>query len=222
MERAGKRDAGRVAAVESTPKAICVFLSSSEDIDERYRTLAMEVGTRIALQGLDVVSGGGRVGAMGDLVRSARSAGGRTIGVIPERLLEWEVADTDSTELIATHDMRERKAQMDARSDAFLVLPGGLGTLEELLEAWVGRSLGMHRKPVVILDPWHDWSNLRQLVEVMQMGRFVKPEAVCDLHWARNLDEAMQFISTGWGMGEGRGADIGEMKGRPAEWLEAD
>ncbi|MFD2348963.1 TIGR00730 family Rossman fold protein [Nonomuraea ferruginea] len=100
------------------------------------------------------MSGGATVSCMGEVTRAARAAGGRTIGVIPQVLVEIEIADEDSDELIVTADMRERKGQMDARSDAFLVLPGGIGTLEELFEIWTARVLGIHDRPLVILDPW--------------------------------------------------------------------
>lgn len=206
----------------SQSRSLCVFLSSSEDIDPRYNELAVDVGSQLAARGIELVSGGGSIASMGQLARSVRHCGGRTVGVIPQRLMDWEVGDTDSTELIVTADMRERKAQMDARSDGFLALPGGLGTLEELLEAWVGRSLGMHRKPVVILDPWNDFEPLRHLVERMQMSGFIRPQAAADLYWAADVGDALNFISEAWSRGEGRGAIIPDRLGTVQEWLEAD
>ena len=108
-----------------------------------------QVGTELARRGHSLVSGGGDLSMMGAVARAARAGGARTVGVIPEALLAKEVGDRDADELLVVDDMRTRKGLMDERSDAFLALPGGLGTLEELLEVWVARSLGMHAKPVV-------------------------------------------------------------------------
>ena len=98
---------------------------------------------------------------MGAVAAAARAGGAHTLGVIPQALVGWEVADDDADELVVTPDMRARKATMDERSDAFVALPGGIGTLEELLEIWVARSLGMHAKPVVVLDPDGTYAGLR-------------------------------------------------------------
>ncbi len=133
--------------------AICVYCSSSSVIDERYLVLATAVGTRLASDGHSLVSGGGCVSMMGRVAMAARAGGAHTLGVIPEALMGYEVADTGADELVVTTGMRERKAVMEERSDAFLALPGGLGTLEELFEVWTARSLALHDKPVVVLDP---------------------------------------------------------------------
>lgn len=132
---------------------ICVYCSSSEFIDLAYVELAAAVGSEIARRGHGLVSGGGSVSCMGAVARAARAGGAYTVGVIPDALRLREVADVDADELVVTSDMRTRKAEMDRRADGFLVLPGGLGTLEELLEIWTSRTLGMHTKPVVVLDP---------------------------------------------------------------------
>lgn len=159
---------------------------------------------------------------MGELARSVRAHGGHTTGVIPQQLLDWDVGDTDSDELIVTRDMRERKARMDANSDAFLALPGGLGTLEELLEVWVGRTLGMHLKPVVVLDPWGDFHDLRTLVDGLLDRQMVRQQAADDVQWTTTIPEALDAIDAAWLAGEGRGALLDGSAGRPEEWLEAD
>jgi uncharacterized protein (TIGR00730 family) len=115
--------------------------------------LAAQLGESIAERGWTLVSGGGNVSAMGALAAGARANGGRTIGVIPKGLVLREMADTDADELVVTDTMRERKQIMEERSDAFIALPGGIGTLEELFETWTAGYLGMHDKPVVLLDP---------------------------------------------------------------------
>lgn len=158
---------------------------------------------------------------MGELARAVRAGGGKTTGVIPQRLLDWEVGDTDSDELIVTRDMRERKALMDVSSDAFLALPGGLGTLEELLEVWVGRTLGMHRKPVVVLDPWGDFEALRSLAQRLVDTKMARAQAIDDLVWTKTIPEALDAIEAAWAAGEGRDA-AGFASAHPDEWLEAD
>ena len=203
-------------------RALCVFLSSSEHIDPRYRQLAHDLGEQLAARRITLVSGGGSISTMGELARTVREGGGQTIGVIPRRLLDWEVGDTDSDQLIVTADMRERKARMDELSDGFLALPGGLGTLEELFEAWVGRTLGMHRKPVVILDPWGDFVELKTLTQRLIDAKMARPQAVDDLIWATTIDHALEVITTAWQSGEGRGALAETATAHPEEWLEAD
>src|SRR3954465_54459 len=144
---------------------VCVFCASSERIPQHYVDLAAEVGAEIARRGHTLVSGGGSVSSMGAVARAARAGGARTIGVIPEALLAWEVADEQADELVVTPDMRVRKGEMDRRADAFLTLAGGIGTLEELLEIWVGRVLRMHDKPVVVLDPDGVFTHLRAQID---------------------------------------------------------
>ena len=115
--------------------------------------LAAELGEAIADRGWTLVWGGGNVSAMGALATAARARGGWTVGVIPKMLVRREVADHDADELIVTDTMRERKQIMEDRADAFITLPGGIGTLEEFFEAWTGGYLGVHDKPLVMLDP---------------------------------------------------------------------
>src|SRR5919199_415835 len=149
------------------PMRICVYCSSSEEIAAGYVQLAAAVGTRLAADGHSLVSGGGRVSMMGAVARAARAGGARTVGVIPQHLVPYEVADVDADELIVVDTMRERKRVMDERADAFLALPGGIGTLEELFEVWTARSLGMHGKPVVVLDPDGLFAPLRQQLDAL-------------------------------------------------------
>ena len=126
-------------------------------------------------RGHSLVSGGGSVSSMGAVAQAVRAGGGHTIGVIPQALLDMEVADTDADELLVTTTMRERKALMDDHSDAFITLPGGLGTLEELFEIWTARTLGMHDKPLVVLDPTGVLAPVRELVEGLVASRFRAP-----------------------------------------------
>ncbi len=173
---------------------ICVFCASSEAISTRYVDLGGEVGTELAARGHDLVSGGGSISAMGALARAARAGGAHTVGVIPRALVEAEVADHDADELVVTDDMRARKGEMDARSDAFLVLPGGIGTLEELLEIWVARTLRMHDRPVVVLDPDGLFDPLREQIRVLVERGFMRPVSADLLTWTTKVEEAFDRL----------------------------
>ncbi|MGA1147474.1 MAG: TIGR00730 family Rossman fold protein [Candidatus Nanopelagicales bacterium] len=175
--------------------AVCVFCASSDRIDPRYLELADAVGAAIAARGWTCVSGGGSVSMMGRLVRAVRAGGGHTIGVIPQGLKDREVADLDADELIVTHDMRQRKGIMDERSDAFLALPGGIGTLEELMEAWTSLSLTMHDKPIVVIDPWDDYALLRAQVAAWVERGFVSEVGADRVHWTTNVQDAFEVFA---------------------------
>ena len=177
--------------------AVCVYCASSTRIADAYVDVAAEVGSVLARRGHTLVSGGGNLSAMGAVARAAREGGAFTLGVIPSALLDVEVGDRDADELLVVDDMRTRKGLMDARSDAFLALPGGLGTLEELLEVWVARSLGMHAKPVVALDVDDLYAPLRAQVELMVERGFVRPPAVEALQWASTVEEALDLVEAG-------------------------
>ena len=203
-------------------RAVCVYLSSTELISARYHELAAEVGRELCARNMNLVSGGGGISTMGELARTVRANGGHTTGVIPQQLMALEVGDLNADELLVTRDMRERKALMDAHSDAFLALPGGLGTLEELLEVWVGRTLGMHLKPVVVLDPWGDFAELRDLVNGLLNRKMVRAEAAADALWTTSVTDALDAIERAWECGEGRDATPSRRVSHPDEWLEAD
>jgi uncharacterized protein (TIGR00730 family) len=174
--------------------AVCVFCSSSAKIDRRYVDLAAEVGDELARRGHSLVSGGGRVSCMGAVARAARAGGARTVGVIPEGLADLEVSDDESDELVVTPDMRSRKGEMDRRSDAFLILPGGIGTLEELFEIWTARTLGMHDKAVVILDPTGVYEPLRELMKGLTEQGFARPKIWDAIGWTASVPEAFDLL----------------------------
>jgi uncharacterized protein (TIGR00730 family) len=176
---------------------ICVFCSSSERIHPAHLELAAEFGAELARRGHDLVSGGGCVSMMGALARAVRAGGRHTLGVIPAALTGLEVADTGADELVVTTDMRERKGRMDAAADAFVALPGGLGTLEELLEVWVAGTLGMHDKPVVVLDPTGVYAALRDLVDKLLVQGFVRPGAEQLAVWTSTVPEALDAVEAG-------------------------
>lgn len=173
---------------------ICVYCASSERIDPRYIELATQVGTEIARRGYGLVSGGGSVSCMGAVARAVRAGGGHTIGVIPQALLDMEVADGDADELVVTRDLRERKGEMDSRSDGFLALPGGLGTLDEIFEIWVSRSLGMHDKPLVVLDPDGVFAMMRAQVDDLVLRGFARPAVRDAIQWATEVGAAFDLL----------------------------
>lgn len=177
--------------------AICVFCSSSSTIDPSYLALATEVGREIAARGHRLVSGGGRVSMMGAVATAARAGGAYTAGVIPQRLLDQEVADVAADELVVVDTMRERKEEMDRRADAFLVLPGGIGTLEEMFEVWTTRSLGMSGKPVVLLDPDGVFDPLWDFLGGLVDRGFVRAAAFGAVTVARDVPGAFAALTPG-------------------------
>jgi uncharacterized protein (TIGR00730 family) len=173
---------------------ICVFCASSSRIDRRHLDLAAAAGAELARRGHSLVSGGATVSCMGAVARAARAGGAPTVGVIPQALVDIEIADDECAELIVTADMRARKAEMDRRSDAFLVLPGGLGTLEELFEIWTGRVLGLHDKPLVILDPDGVYDPLRELMAHLVDEGFARPKVFDAIGWSGDVAEAFNLL----------------------------
>lgn len=153
--------------------------------------LAYRVGAGIAGRGWTLVSGGGNVSAMGAVASGARSRGGRTIGVIPKALVHRELADVEADELVVTDTMRQRKQVMEDRSDAFLALPGGIGTLEEFFESWTAGYLGMHGKPLVVLDPHGHYDGLFNWLDSLVRSGFVAQSALDRLVLTRDVETAL-------------------------------
>ena len=156
---------------------VCVYCSSSTAVDRAHVAVARELGAALAARGDVLVWGGATVGLMGEVARAARAGGGRTIGVIPDSLRAVEIADQAADELVVTDDMLTRKAELARRADAFVALPGGFGTLEELLEQLTNRLLGFHDKPVVLVDVDRFWQPLLALFEHLYRERFAHPES---------------------------------------------
>jgi uncharacterized protein (TIGR00730 family) len=133
--------------------AVCVFCGANPGADPRLADVACELGRELAETGRTLVYGGAKVGLMGALADSALAAGGRVIGVIPQALVDKEVAHRGLSELHVVSSMHERKQMMSNLANAFIALPGGLGTLEELFEVWTWAQLGLHQKPLGLLGP---------------------------------------------------------------------
>jgi uncharacterized protein (TIGR00730 family) len=145
-------------------RRICVYCASSDGARPEYLAAAREMGRVLAARGLTLLYGGARLGLMGAMADAALAEGGEVIGVMPHGLVEREVAHRGLTTLLVVDSMHERKATMAAQADAFIAMPGGLGTLEELFETWTWAQLGVHRKPVGLLDVAGYW---RPLVAMM-------------------------------------------------------
>jgi hypothetical protein len=151
-----------------------VYCASNEGTRPAYLEAARALGHLLATQGLTVVYGGGRVGLMGALADAAMAAGGEVIGVMPHGLVQREVAHEGLTALHVVDSMHERKALIAELADAFITMPGGIGTLEEFFETWTWAQLGVHRKPMGLLDTDGFWKPLEQLLDHVQQEGFLR------------------------------------------------
>lgn len=154
-------------------KRLCVYCGSSAGIDASYRGAAARLGTLLAESGVELVYGGSRLGLMGVLADAALAAGGRVTGIIPSHLHDRELAHSGVSHMIVVASMHERKQRMFEFADAFVVLPGGLGTLDETIEMLTWRQLGLHEKPVIIADIAGYWAPLLALFEHATARGFV-------------------------------------------------
>jgi len=154
--------------------AVCVFCGSSTGDDPAFAAAARAFGRTLARRGTALVFGGGHVGLMGVLADAALAAGGQVVGVIPERLAERELAHSRLTRLIVQPSMHERKAKMASLADAFVAMPGGLGTLDELFEIWTWAQLGFHDKPIGLLNTAGFFAPLLELTAHMVRTGFVR------------------------------------------------
>jgi uncharacterized protein (TIGR00730 family) len=176
--------------------AVCVFCASSSTLDQRWLDLAHSTGRELAARGHTLVSGGGRVGMMGAIADGARTGGGHTVGVIPQTLVDLEVADRSADELIVTTDMGARKNLMIERSDAFITLPGGLGTLDELFEVWTTATLDLHRKPIVLLDPDGFYDGLLAWLGQLGDTAFIRSAALERVTVVKSVSAALDLIES--------------------------
>lgn len=155
---------------------ICVFCGANSGANPAYRLAAERFGTALARSGRRLVYGGGHVGLMGAIADAVLAAGGGAIGVIPQHLMDREIAHPGLTELRVVASMHERKATMAELADAFVTLPGGLGTLEELFEVWTWGQLGLHRKPYGLLNVERFFDPLLNYLDHAVAERFIRPE----------------------------------------------
>jgi uncharacterized protein (TIGR00730 family) len=179
--------------------AIGVFCASSSTLEQKWLDLATHTGAEIAARGHTLVSGGGCVGMMGAVAGGARAGGAHTLGVIPQSLVDLEVADADADELIVTADMGSRKNLLIERSDAFITLPGGLGTLDELFEVWTTATLDLHHKPIVLLDPEGFYDGLLTWLDHLAHTEFVREAALARVTVAKSIGAAFDEIEAALG-----------------------
>ncbi len=174
--------------------SICVFSSSSDAIEREFFSAALELGMEIALRNGTLVFGGTNVGLMGAVARATQKHGGRVVGVIPDFMRSRGISFASADELIVTRDMRERKATMESRSDAFIALPGGFGTLEEMIEIITLKQLRQHAKPVVFLDINNFYRPLQRLFEHMITQHFAKEAMRQIYHFANDVPAAFKYL----------------------------
>lgn len=187
-----KRD-GNVAATNNMA-SICVYCGSSPGKDAAFVRAARELGTLLAKRGHTLVYGGGNTGLMGAAADAALAAGGRVVGVIPDHLVRWEVGHNGLTEQHVVASMHERKAKMMSLADGFLALPGGVGTLEEIIEVFVWMQLGLHAKPCALLNVNRYYDPLVNFLAHMTDHRFLRPEQLSQLIVAREPSEALDRL----------------------------
>jgi hypothetical protein len=179
----------------SAPSALCVFCGSRFGADPAARDVAARLGELLARERITLVYGGGGVGLMGLVANAALKAAGRVVGIIPRFLLQREAGHPALTETIVVDTMHQRKLQMFERSDAFVVLPGGVGTLEELFEVLSWRTLGLHTKPIVIVDQGGYWDPLAALLRSVVEGGFAERSQLDHVAFIRDLKELLPTIA---------------------------
>lgn len=159
-----------------TIRSLCLFCGSRPGVDPAHAATAEALGRLLARSGVRLVYGGGAVGLMGIAARAAKAAGGEVVGVIPRCLMREEVAQAGLDELIVVETLHERKALMHERSDAFIALPGSIGTLDELFEALTWRELGIHSKPILLLGSNGYWAPFMTLLRHLDAEGFAPPD----------------------------------------------
>jgi len=175
-------------------KSICVYCGSNAGSKPAYTERAIALGTRLAQEKLAVVYGGGNVGLMGIVADAALTAGGEVIGVIPQQLVDWEVAHRGLTRLEVVGSMHERKARMFDLSDAFVALPGGFGTLDEMFEMLTWRQLGLGDKPCAFLDVDGFYAPLAAMMDRMVEERFLHEDQRRDLWHGDDVDALFGWL----------------------------
>ena len=177
--------------------AVTVYCSASREVPEVYLRAAFDLGRGIAASGWNLVYGGNCVGCMAAVADGARAGGGKVVGITPRLMVDEGIADERCDELIVTDGMRERKALLELRGDAFVALPGGLGTFEELFEVLVGRLLGYHDKPIVLLNVNDYYGPLLAMIGHGIEQRFIKPRARDAYFVADTVDAAIAHLRHG-------------------------
>lgn len=192
----------------SAIRAVTVYCASSHRVAAAYFEAARALGHAVAASGWSLVYGGNNLGLMDAVASACRAAGGKVIGITPQRMADEGIVDRQCDELIVTPTMRERKALLEARGDALVALPGGVGTFEEFFEVLVGRMLGYHDKPIVVLNVAGYYDPLLAMMEHGIEHGFIRPKAREAYFVAGTVDAAVDYLHT-----HGKGTPPGEVAG---------
>ena len=186
-------------AVPPAPFSVCVYCGSRPGARPGYAALAQALGTAIGHRGWQLVYGGGRAGLMGQVADATLAAGGRVVGVIPESLMRLEVGHAGLSELHVVQSMHQRKQMMAERSDAFIAMPGGIGTFEELFEVWTWRHLGYHDRPLGLLDTDGFWAPMLTFLQHAVLEGFMSPAQMAVLCTDNQPDRLLDSLHRGAG-----------------------
>lgn len=175
-------------------KTVCVYCSSSEDLEKKYYIEAYKLGELLAANSFNLIHGGGIIGLMGHLLKAASKGGAKVKGVVPEKLNRPLIVNGFEQELIITDDMKFRKEYMRNNSDAFVALPGGFGTMEELLETITLKQLKYHKKPIVIINSSNYYDDLLRQIDKMFSEKFANPSYQSLYHVSESSEDAIEYI----------------------------
>jgi hypothetical protein len=181
--------------MSGAPFSVCVYCGSRNGTRPGYRALALALGTAIGRRGWQLVYGGGRAGLMGAVADATLAAGGTVVGVIPESLMNLEVGHAGLTELHVVQTMHQRKQMMAERSQAFIAMPGGIGTFEELFEVWTWRHLAYHDRPIGLLDAEGYWLPMLQFLRHSVAEGFMGDDQMAMLHSDDQVDRLLDTLA---------------------------
>ena len=175
-------------------KRLAVYCGSATGVGPAFAAATRDLGIVMAQRGIDLVYGGGRLGLMGIIADTVLEHGGKVFGVIPDALVAHEVAHLGCTELFKVADMHERKAKMTELADAFVALPGGIGTLDELFKAWTWNALGYHSQPLCLLNVNGFWNDLADFMDHVSASGFLSPARRAQLLKAETAEQAIDLL----------------------------
>ena len=175
--------------------SLCVYCGSSDRGPQAHHDAALRLGRIMAKAGIRLVYGGGRIGMMGRVADAVMESGGEAIGIIPQFLEQVEIGHSGVSQLIVTDNMHDRKQKMAELSDAFLIMPGGLGTLEEAFEILTWKQLGLHQKPIIIANIGGYWRHLTQLIDHMIATSYARPEHRALFQVIDSVDELLPTLA---------------------------
>ena len=178
-----------------SPFSVCVYCGSRAGARPGYTTLARRLGAAIGARGWQLVYGGGRAGLMGEVAEATLAAGGRVVGVIPDSLMKLEVGHVGLSELHVVQTMHQRKQMMAERSHAFIAMPGGIGTFEELFEVWTWRHLGYHDRPLGLLEAEGYWAPMVQFLQHSVAEGFMGSDQMAMLHIDDQVDRLLDVLA---------------------------